>query len=57
MGVVGVILLVAIESSFALGVLRRPLSKYVASDDVTAGALYPWGLLWMAVAPMVMGRQ
>lgn len=56
-GIIGVILLVAIESSFALGVLHRSPAEYLASYDVTAGALFPWGLLWIAVAPMVMGRR
>jgi len=56
-GGIGVIVLVAIESTFALGVLRRPVAEYLASYDVTAGALFPWGLLWMAVAPLVVGRR
>ena len=30
-GIIGVILLVAVESSFALGVLHRPLAEYLAS--------------------------
>jgi hypothetical protein len=42
-GIVGVIVLVAIESSFALGVLRRPLDEYLASYDVTAGHYFRGG--------------
>ena len=55
-GVIGVVVLVTIESSFALVVLHRTMDQYLDSYDVTKGAVFPIGLLWMAVAPLAMGR-
>ena len=57
LGVIGVTVLVVIESTFALAIMGVPLATYLAGYDVTEGALFPLGLLWMAVAPMVMGRR
>jgi hypothetical protein len=56
-GVIGLIVLVVIESTFALTIIGVPLATYLDSYDVTSGALFPFGLLWMAVAPMVLGRR
>ncbi len=50
-GLGGVGVLLAIEAVFALGVLRQPLLEFLAGFDVTKGALLPFGLAAMAVAP------
>lgn len=53
LGIGGTMLLLLIESSFALYVVQMPLPAYLASFDVTAGALFPWGLLFMILAPQL----
>jgi hypothetical protein len=53
-GLVGVIVLVALESGLALLVLGRTLEQYLATYDVLAGALMPWGLLVMLASPAAL---
>jgi len=47
----GVAVLLAVESAFAFGVLRQPLETFLASFDIRMGALFPFGLAAMALAP------
>lgn len=56
-GVIGVLVLVGIESTFAVAVMGKPVTEYLEQYDVTRGALFPFGLLWMAVAPLVIGYR
>lgn len=51
-GVSGVAVLLAMESTFALAVLGMPLDTYLESFDITEGALFPFGLVVMALAPL-----
>ena len=51
-GLAGVAILVGIESAFALGLLHQDVATYLASYDVRAGALFPFGLVMMAFAPV-----
>ena len=60
LGIAGVLLLLLIESTFALYVMRVPMEKYLASFDVSAGELFPFGLLFMCIAPFaihLVGRR
>jgi hypothetical protein len=56
-GAIGVVVLVALESGLALGVLRMPLETYAQGYDVSRGALFPIGLLIMLVAPVVVAMK
>ncbi|MEX1250112.1 MAG: hypothetical protein WEA77_02840 [Hyphomonas sp.] len=56
LGVLGVLVLVALESTLALGLVRMSLREYLAGYDLTHGALFPIGLALMAVAPL-LGRR
>lgn len=56
-GVIGVVVLVALESALALGALRMPLEAYLRGYDITQGALFPLGLLIMALAPVLTVRS
>jgi hypothetical protein len=55
-GVLGVAVLIAFESTMALGFMRVPLADYLAGFDLTRGALFPIGLALMAAAPL-LGRR
>ncbi len=60
LGIAGTLLLLLIEGAFALYVLRVPMEKYLASFDVSAGQLFPFGLLFMCIAPYaihLVGRR
>lgn len=50
-GLGGVAVLLLIEAPFALAVMRQPLEVFLASFDVRQGALFPFGLAAMALAP------
>ena len=56
-GLAAVALLIAIESFFALVVVGLTLSQYLAAFDITKGALFPWGLVIMAVTPALAARM
>jgi len=51
-GLIGVAMLIAFESTLALGVMRKPFAEYLAGYDLTRGALFPVGLALMAVSPL-----
>lgn len=55
-GLLGVAILIAFESTMALGFMRVPLTDYLAGYDLTRGALFPIGLALMAAAPL-LGRR
>lgn len=55
-GLLGVMALIALESTMALGFMQLSLTDYLAGFDVTRGALFPIGLALMAAAPLV-GRR
>ena len=52
-GLLGIVLLVLVESSFAIGVLGLRWADHLAAYDLTQGALFPLGLALMAVAPVL----
>jgi hypothetical protein len=54
LGFAGTVLLLLIESGFALFVLRMPVKDYLSGFDVTQGALFPYGLLFMCLAPLLI---
>lgn len=56
-GAGGVIVLLALESSFALLVVKQPLETWLASFDISAGALFPWGLAVMFILPFALQRS
>ena len=56
LGVLGVAVLIAFESTMALGFMRLSLADYLAGYDLTRGALFPVGLALMAAAPL-LGRR
>jgi hypothetical protein len=56
LGVFGVAVLIAFESTMALGFMRLSLADYLAGYDLTRGALFPVGLALMALAP-ALGRR
>ncbi len=56
LGVLGVLVLVALESTMALGLMGISLREYLAGYDLTRGALFPIGLALMAGAPW-LGRR
>ena len=53
LGAIGVATLLAIESVFALAILKQPLETYLQSFNVMAGHLFPIGLAVMALAPLL----
>jgi hypothetical protein len=55
-GAIGVAALLALESTLALLVFGIPITAYLASFDVTQGALFPIGLAVMQAAPAVLDR-
>ena len=55
-GLLGVAVLIALESTMALGFMRVSLADYLAGYDLTRGALFPVGLALMAAAPL-LGRR
>lgn len=55
-GLLGVAVLIAFESTMALGLMRLSLADYLAGYDLTRGELFPIGLAFMAVAPL-LGRR
>jgi hypothetical protein len=56
LGIGGMVILLALEAMFALYVMQLPLEKYLTSFDVLKGELFPWGLLAMAIAPLLIRR-
>lgn len=56
-GLGGAALLVALESTMALAVIGMPLKAYLASFDITRGALFPFGLALMAIAPWLSQKR
>jgi hypothetical protein len=56
LGVFGVAVLIVFESTMALGFMRLSLADYLAGYDLTRGALFPVGLVLMALAP-ALGRR
>ena len=55
-GIGGVAVLMALESTLALWVLGQSLAEYGAQYDLGSGALFPYGLAVMALAPC-LGRR
>jgi len=55
-GLFGVLVLIAFESTMALGFMRISLADYLAGYDATRGALFPIGLALMTLAPLA-GRR
>jgi hypothetical protein len=51
-GLTGVAVLIAFESTMALGFMRISLADYLAGYDLTRGALFPIGLALMALSPL-----
>ncbi|MBI1385741.1 MAG: hypothetical protein GC150_12600 [Rhizobiales bacterium] len=56
-GALAVLLLVVLESGLAILVLGLPLDVYLTSYDVRRGALFPFGLAFMALAPLLFGNR
>ena len=57
MGIVGVSVLLAIESTFALAVVGQTTDEYLASFNVLKGELFPIGLVMMALASVFFARR
>lgn len=55
-GVCGTLVLIALESIFALYVVGVPLAAYLEGYNVAQGALFPFGLAIMIAAPFVIGK-
>jgi len=53
---IGLLVLIAFESTMALGFMRVSLADYLAGYDLTRGSLFPIGLALMALAPFA-GRR
>ena len=51
LGLGGICVLLLLESAFALLVLGIPLTAYLEGFDITAGALFPFGLAVMLAVP------
>ena len=56
LGILGTLVLLVIESGFALYVMRVPLGQYLASFNVAKGELFPFGLVLMCIAPLAVQR-
>lgn len=54
LGLAGTLVLLVLESSFALLILGVPLQTYLAGFDITRGALFPFGLAIMTLAPVLV---
>lgn len=52
----GVAVLVLLESTLALGVFGQTVPEYLAHYDLMQGALFPYGLAIMALAP-ILGKR
>ena len=55
-GLGGMAVLVLLESSLALAIMGQTLSEYLAHYEITEGALFPYGLAIMALAP-ILGKR
>ena len=55
-GISGVGILLLMESVLALVILGQSPAQYFAGYDISAGALFPYGLAVMAIAPLI-GRR
>ena len=55
-GLGGVAVLLAVEAPFALYVMGQPVEVFLASFDILRGALFPYALAAMAVAPRLGWR-
>lgn len=55
-GLIGVAVLIAFESTIALSFMGVGLTDYLAGYDLTRGALFPIGLALMALSPLA-GRK
>lgn len=51
-GLIGVAVLIAFESTMAFGFAGLSLAEYLAHYDLTRGSLFPIGLALMALAPL-----
>ncbi len=51
------VLLIGIEFGFSQGLMQQSPAEFLAQFDVTRGALFPLGLLAMALAPVVGWRR
>ncbi|MDP3458602.1 MAG: hypothetical protein Q8S09_04935 [Hyphomonas sp.] len=51
-GLIGVAVLIAFESTMALGFAGLSLADYLTHYDITRGSLFPIGLALMALAPL-----
>lgn len=51
-GLIGVAVLIVLESTLALGFAGLSLAEYLTHYDVTRGSLFPIGLALMALAPL-----
>jgi hypothetical protein len=56
-GVTGVAILLAVESTFALAVMGQSTDEYLAGFNVLNGELFPVGLAAMALAPVFFARR
>ena len=52
----GVIALLAIESVFALGLMGMSVEAFLSTFNILEGALFPYGLVLMGLAPWVAAR-
>lgn len=55
-GLFGALVLIALESTFALYVVGLPLKAYLAGYNIAQGALFPFGIVIMIAAPFVIGK-
>ena len=53
LGLGGVIVLLGFESTLALVFFGLSLKEYLSHFDITSGALFPFGLALMALAPLI----
>ncbi|MCB1476054.1 MAG: hypothetical protein H6883_01010 [Rhodobiaceae bacterium] len=56
-GIGGTVVLIVIESAFALFVMGQTTGEYLSSFDISQGALFPLGLLLMALMPWAVGKR
>lgn len=55
-GLSGAMVLILLESAFALYVVGLPLTDYLAGYNISQGALFPFGVAIMIAAPFVIGN-
>ncbi len=55
-GLGGVAVLILLESTLALRVMGQTLPEYLAHYDISQGALFPYGLAIMVLAP-ILGKR